>query len=123
VSFDPLASAIDQMEREAPTFAAARDADGRAAPMSREASARVNGALLGVERALTRPEGLRTRPWFRGLIYAADENNGYATMVLPSIGEAIRAGDERLVQAEIADLATRFTAAAAKISEARAALR
>ena len=122
-SFEPLAAAIDQMEREAGAFAAARDSASRATPLSREASVRVNGALLGVERALTRPEGLRTRPWFRGLIYAADEDNGYATMVLPSIGEAIRGGDERLVQAEVADLATRFAAAAAKIAEARAALR
>lgn len=123
VSLAPLATAIDAMEREAASFAAARDSTARRAPLPRETSLRVNGALLGVERALTRPEGLRTRPWFRGLIYVADENNGYATMVLPSIGEAIRAGDERLVQEEIADLATRFNAAAAKIAEARAALR
>ncbi len=123
VSLAPLATAIDAMEREAAAFAVARDSTVRRTPLPRETSLRVNGALLGVERALTRPEGLRTRPWFRGLIYAADENNGYATMVLPSIGEAIRAGDERLVQAEVADLATRFTAAAAKIAEARAALR
>lgn len=123
VSLAPLATAIDAMEREAAAFGAARDSLARTAPLPREASLRVNGALLGVERALTRPEGLRTRPWFRGLIYAADENNGYATMVLPSIGEAIRAGDERLVQDEVADLATRFHAAAAKIAEARTALR
>jgi N-acetylated-alpha-linked acidic dipeptidase len=123
VSFDPLASAIDQMEREAAAFAAARDSVAREAPLARDASLRVNGALLGVERALTRPEGLRTRPWFRGLIYAADEDNGYATMVLPSIGEAVRRGDERVVREEIADLAARFGAAAAKIAEARAALR
>ncbi|HEY0994489.1 MAG TPA: M20/M25/M40 family metallo-hydrolase [Gemmatimonadaceae bacterium] len=122
-SLEPLASAIDQMEREAAAFAAARDSAAREAPLARDASLRVNGALLGVERALTRPEGLRTRPWFRGLIYAADEDNGYATMVLPSIGEAIRGGDERVARAEIADLAARFGAAAAKIAEARAALR
>jgi N-acetylated-alpha-linked acidic dipeptidase len=67
--------------------------------------------LLEVERQFTRPQGLATRPWFRNLIYAADENNGYSTMVLPSIGEAIRAGDEVMVGKEIADLAGRFNGA------------
>ena len=65
---------------------------------------------MQVERALIRPEGLRTRPWFRNLIYVADENNGYANMALPSVNEAIRANDETLTRNEIADLAARFTA-------------
>ena len=29
---------------------------------------------MRVERAFTRPEGLKSRPWFRNLIYAADED-------------------------------------------------
>jgi N-acetylated-alpha-linked acidic dipeptidase len=76
-----------------------------------------------VERALTRSEGLRTRPWVRGLIYAADENNGYSTMVIPSVNEAIRAGDRTLTAQEIADLATRFAAATRALDDATAALR
>ena len=54
---------------------------------------------MQVERALTRPEGLKSRPWFRNLIYVADENNGYANMVLPSVNEAIRSGDENSTRA------------------------
>ncbi|MGH2899001.1 MAG: transferrin receptor-like dimerization domain-containing protein, partial [Solirubrobacteraceae bacterium] len=69
------------------------------------------------------PEGLRTRPWFRNLIYVADENNGYANMPLPSINEAIRANDETLTRSEIADLASRFERAARAVADARAALR
>ena len=53
-----------------------------------------------------RPQGLRTRPWFRNLIYVADENNGYANMAFPSVNEAIRANDEALTTAEIEDLAS-----------------
>jgi N-acetylated-alpha-linked acidic dipeptidase len=51
----------------------------------------------------------------------ADENNGYANMVFPSVNEAIRSGDQALTQREIADLAARFDAATAAIEAARAA--
>jgi N-acetylated-alpha-linked acidic dipeptidase len=84
--------------------------------------AATNAALLGVERALVRPEGLRTRPWYRNLIYVADVDNGYANMVFPSINEALRANDERLTGVEIADLATRFASATRALASARAAL-
>ncbi len=116
-----LSEAITQMERAAQSFNAARDAALGRGLTSVKATA-VNTALLQVERALTRPEGLRTRPWFRNLIYVADENNGYANMVFPSINEAIRAGSESLTRAEIADLAVRFAAATRAIDAARAAL-
>jgi N-acetylated-alpha-linked acidic dipeptidase len=117
----PLARSIDAMERSARAFALARDAALAASP-SASARAAANRALLGVERALTRPQGLRTRPWFRNLIYAADENNGYANIVLPSVNEALRAGNAPLVGAEIADLAARFTAATKQLDAARVAL-
>lgn len=117
----PLVEAIDAFARSAAALASARD-NALAEPLSRDLRARANTALLGVERALTRPEGLRSRPWYRNLIYASDEDNGYATMPLPSIGEAIRRGEATLVLTEINDLATRFRAAAAKLDEAARAL-
>ena len=116
-----LSDAIAQMEKSAQAFNAARDAALSAGLTPAKATA-VNTALLQVERALTRPEGLKTRPWFRNLIYVADENNGYANMVFPSINEAIRAGSESLTRTEIADLASRFAAATRAIDAARAAL-
>jgi hypothetical protein len=42
--------------------------------------------------------------------------------VFPSVNEALRANDERLTSTEIADLATRFTAATRALAAARAAL-
>jgi N-acetylated-alpha-linked acidic dipeptidase len=75
-----------------------------------------------VERALTRPTGLRTRPWYRNLIYVADEDNGYANMVFPSVNEAIRGSDQRLTSEELADLARRFDAATRALATAHAAL-
>jgi N-acetylated-alpha-linked acidic dipeptidase len=76
-----------------------------------------------VERSITRPDGLRTRQWYRNLIYEADENNGYANIVFPSVNEAIRAGDASLAQRELDDLARRFDAAAAALDDATRALK
>jgi N-acetylated-alpha-linked acidic dipeptidase len=121
-STSALRDAIAAMEREAAAFTAARDRVLAAGTPPRERRAAVNAALLGVERALVRPAGLRTRPWYRNLIYVADVDNGYANMVFPSINEAIRANDESLTGDEIADLARRFGGATRALAEARTAL-
>ena len=148
-----LATAIDGMERAATTFSATRDSalgttgdhaasqrQATAAPAGRPAPPHglpsngwtvpansaleeTNAALIRVERALTRPTGLKSRPWFRSLIYAADEDNGYANMAFPSVNEAIRSGDSALTASEIADLASRFDAASAALNDATEALR
>jgi N-acetylated-alpha-linked acidic dipeptidase len=123
VATPALAAAIGRMEQAAIAFAAARDSALVDAQLSRTVRERTNAALRDVERALARPEGLRTRPWYRSLIYVADENNGYANMVFPSINEAIRAGDEALTGREIVDLAMRFDAATKALERAGAALR
>jgi N-acetylated-alpha-linked acidic dipeptidase len=122
LSSSSLAAAIDEMERSARAFGTARDS-ALTRPLSLKTRGTANAALLRVERALTRTEGLRTRPWYRNLIYAADENNGYANMVFPSVNEAIRAGDAALTQRELADLAQRFAAATAALNDAARALR
>jgi N-acetylated-alpha-linked acidic dipeptidase len=118
-----LSTSIDALEHSATTFAAARDAALAKGSPSKAVSTRTNASLMLVERALTRPQGLKTRPWFRNLIYAADEDNGYSNMVFPSINEATRADDQKLAQAEMNDLATRFTNATDALNKATAALR
>ena len=117
-----LRAAMSRMEQEATAFSTARDAALAGGAPSREQRLAVNAALLQVERALVRPQGLRTRPWYRNLIYVADEDNGYANMVFPSVNEAIRANDERLTVTEITDLAQRFDAATRALAAARAVL-
>ena len=118
-----LRDAIGHMETEATAFAAERDAALATGTLARTQRQAVNASLLLVERALARPQGLRTRPWYRNLIYVADEDNGYANMVFPSVNEAMRANDERLTASELADLAQRFDQATRAIAGARAALR
>ena len=110
ISSDGLGVAIGRMEDAAVTFSAARDR-ALTAQLQTGTATQVNAKLLEVERQLTRPQGLVTRPWFRNLIYASDENNGYSTMVLPSVNEAIRLGNEAVVARELADLIQRFDAA------------
>ena len=116
-----LRASIDRLEREGASFNAARDA-ALAGSVAAATLQKTNRALMQVERALIRQEGLKSRPWFRNLIYVADENNGYANMALPSINEAIRANDETLTRSEIADLASRFDHAAQAVADARSAL-
>jgi N-acetylated-alpha-linked acidic dipeptidase len=105
-----LSAAVARMQTAATEFSNARDRvlSGSITPAKAK---QVNTALLQVERQLTRQQGLATRPWFRNLIYAADENNGYSTMVFPSVNEAIRVGDETKIAVELADLTQRFGAA------------
>jgi N-acetylated-alpha-linked acidic dipeptidase len=121
-STSALRAAIDGMEREATAFSAARDRVLAAGAPSRERRAATNTALLGVERALTRPQGLHTRAWYRNLIYVADVDNGYANMVFPSVNEAIRANDRNLTVREMTDLAQRFEAATRALADAHMAL-
>jgi N-acetylated-alpha-linked acidic dipeptidase len=120
------ASTLDQawqrFTASAAAFNAARDsvlARGALAPAVKNAT---NAALRQVERRLARDEGLKSRPWVRSLIYAADVDNGYSTMIFPTIGEAARAGNAALARAELADLVTRVDAAAGALVEARTAI-
>ncbi len=122
VSIQPLATALDGMEAAAGVFAVARDS-ALAGPLPTARQVATNAALRDVERALTRPEGLRSRPWYRNLIYASDVDNGYGTMVFPSVNEAIRYGSMMDVTQELQDLALRFEAATAALERATRALR
>jgi N-acetylated-alpha-linked acidic dipeptidase len=116
----PVKEALDRFAAAASAYTSARDQllAGTPAP---DALANTNDALRAVERALTRPQGLVNREWFRNLIYVADEDNGYANMVFPSVNEAIRAGDADRTAKEIADLAAHFDAATAALNAARQA--
>ena len=117
----PLAAAISRLEKSAKDFATTRDA-ALSTAITPAAQLAANRALLRVERALARPSGLKSRPWYRSLIYASDVDNGYSTMSFPGINEAIRYATQPETVAEINDLAARFGAAADAVDAARAAL-
>ncbi|GAA3001163.1 transferrin receptor-like dimerization domain-containing protein [Actinokineospora diospyrosa] len=54
---------------------------------------RLNKSILAQERALTRPEGLPDRPWYRHQIYAPGTYTGYATKLLPGVNEPLDHND------------------------------
>jgi N-acetylated-alpha-linked acidic dipeptidase len=124
VSMSALDSSISVMEKSASEFNAARDA-ALATGVSSTTGKQTNELLMQVERAFVRPEGLPVtdREWFHNVIYAADNDNGYSNIGLPSINEAVRAGDEALSVREIADLAARFIKAAGILDSAARSLR
>ena len=120
VSTQPLKDALDRFTAVARAFGTARD---NAGAVDSTRAQRVNQALMLVERRLTRPEGLVSRPWFKSLQFAADIDNGYATMAFPTVNEAIRYADAAAATKELADLVNRVDQARAALVEAAAALR
>jgi N-acetylated-alpha-linked acidic dipeptidase len=120
VSTQGLKDALDRFTGVARVFNTARLA---ATGVDSARVARVNQALMQVERRLTRPEGLVSRPWYRSLQFASDVDNGYATMAFPTVNEAIRYADAATVERELADLIARVDQARAALVEAAAALR
>lgn len=120
VSTQPLKDALDRFTAVARAFGTARETAGA---VDSTRARRVNQALMLVERRLTRPEGLVSRPWFKSLQFAADIDNGYATMAFPTVNEAIRYADAAAANKELADLVTRVDQARAALVEAAAALR
>jgi N-acetylated-alpha-linked acidic dipeptidase len=59
------------------------------ASLDSERAAKVNSLLMDVERAMTEEEGLKSRPFFKHLIYAPQPT--YREELLPRIFEAIKA--------------------------------
>lgn len=117
-----LDAAWKVFSEHAASFSRVRDSVLAIGSVSVTAQRSANAALRQVERRLTRAEGIRSRAWVRGLIYAADVDNGYSTMIFPTIGEAVRAKNASVARAELADLVTRVNSAAAALDDAQAAL-
>jgi N-acetylated-alpha-linked acidic dipeptidase len=115
---DSLRAAVGRMADAARAFAVARDE--RLDHAGDAGLIETNAELRAVERAFTRMQGLRSRPWFRTLTYASDEDNGYATVVFPSVREALKSDDRELLLTEMADLADRFDEATAALRRATA---
>ncbi|MDP9360180.1 MAG: M28 family peptidase [Acidobacteriota bacterium] len=86
LNFAPLQNAVAKLKQSAREFdraAAAVPAD--AAPRQ----AAVDHALMHIEQALLRPDGLPRRPWFRHQIYAPGFYTGYGVKTVPGVREAI----------------------------------
>jgi N-acetylated-alpha-linked acidic dipeptidase len=72
LDFAPLQNAVAHLQRATKAFAAGNDK-----------------ALMRLERALTREDGLPGRPWFKHYVYAPGQYTGYGVKTLPAVREAI----------------------------------
>jgi N-acetylated-alpha-linked acidic dipeptidase len=86
LNFSPLQNAVAALKKSA---AAWEKTQGAASSLSTEDRKRLDGILMGLERALTRREGLPRRPWYTHHIYAPGFYTGYGVKTLPGVREAI----------------------------------
>ncbi|MFQ5878507.1 MAG: transferrin receptor-like dimerization domain-containing protein, partial [Acidobacteriota bacterium] len=80
--------------------------------------ARLNDALVRIERAFLDPRGLPGRPWFRHVLYAPGLTTGYAPWPFPGIRQALEDRDPDLLGAQMDVLIERIEAATRRIAAA-----
>ncbi|MBV9493378.1 MAG: M28 family peptidase, partial [Acidobacteria bacterium] len=77
LDFAPLQNAVAHLKRSAKAFNAGAG------------DAKMDKALMRLERAFTREDGLPGRPWFKHYVYAPGQYTGYGVKTLPAVREAI----------------------------------
>ena len=87
-----------------------------------EVRARLNTAAIGLERALTRVEGLPGRPWFKHQVYAPGFYTGYGVKTMPQIREGLEEGRFTEAQGGVRTVSSAVNALAAQVEEATKAL-
>ena len=107
-SLAPLLNALDRLRSQSERFEQAwGDYFQQESPLATTALHRINRRLFQSEQALTLPDGLPRRPWFRHQIYAPGFYTGYGVKTFPGIREAIEEGewthiDEQVERASVA---------------------
>jgi len=119
--FTPVIKALAELG--AAGRAADQAADRVASSGDTGAIARMNDALVQVERAFLNPQGLPGRPWFRHQLIAPGLTTGYAPWPFPGLREALEKKDRAMFDAESAKVVAAITAGAAKLRQAAAIAR
>ena len=119
LNFAPLENALATLEDRAKAFDRARASGRRLAPADERALDRV---FIGLERALTRREGLPGRPWYTHHVYAPGFYTGYGVKTLPGVREAIEQRRWREADEQIVVLARVVEGYAAEVARATALL-
>lgn len=90
VNFAPLQNAVAKLEASVAAMEKARAARQAAArPLATAEQIELDGVLAGLERSMTRREGLPGRPWYQHYLYAPGFYTGYGVKTMPSVREAI----------------------------------
>jgi N-acetylated-alpha-linked acidic dipeptidase len=117
VNFAPLQNALAKVQESARAFDRARAARAEGA-LPVEAQKAVDEVLMHAEQALTRPEGLPVRPWFRHQVYAPGFYTGYGVKTLPGVREALEQRDWKAAEEQAVIAARTLEAFAAQIDRA-----
>src|SRR5207249_9340389 len=88
-NFAPLENGLAQLERSSQHY----DRAVQKVKLGQKPLDAVNRKLTQAERALTLPDGLPNRPWFRHQIYAPGLYTGYGVKTIPGVREAVDAGN------------------------------
>ena len=120
LDFAPLVKAVDSLKNVADRYEKAYAGAVRGGRTARFGD--INKRLLQAERALTAPEGLNGRPWYRHLLYAPGFYTGYGVKTVPGVREAIEQGQWREAQREILRVAAAVEREATLVSQLADAL-
>jgi N-acetylated-alpha-linked acidic dipeptidase len=122
LNFAPLDNAVARLQTSAAACEAAlRRSESVALPAERRRE--VDTILRGLERALTSPEGLPGRPWYRHLLYAPGLYTGYGTKTLPAVREALELRRWAEAEEQVPRAAAALVAFAGELDRVTAALR
>ena len=118
LNWAPLDNAITTLRLATERY----DAAAAASKLTGTARTAVNRILIQVEQALTSPEGLPRRSWYRHQIYAPGFYTGYGVKTMPGVREALEQGAWKEAEEQAARIAGRLEAAARLIDQARVGL-
>jgi N-acetylated-alpha-linked acidic dipeptidase len=122
LGFAPLQNAVARLQgsaRELQDARARRQAS--AVPLPPERQTRIDAILMGSERALTRPEGLPRRPWYRHQVYAPGFYTGYGVKTLPGVREALEERQWREAAEQVEEAARALDRLSVELDRAAAA--
>jgi N-acetylated-alpha-linked acidic dipeptidase len=122
LNFAPLRNSLDTLKNSVQKYEAAlakAQANGGAALANTSA---VNSKLMETERALTLPDGLPDRPWFKHEIYAPGFYTGYGVKTMPAVRESIEQDKWPLAEQSITVVGKVLTNEAGAIDAATAEL-
>jgi N-acetylated-alpha-linked acidic dipeptidase len=125
LNFAPLQNGVDALNRAAQAYeqaVAAVSANG-GADLAKPAIAAVDAKVQKSEQALTAPDGLPGRPWYRHLIYAPGFFTGYGVKTVPGVREAIEQHQWTEADAQIVRVGQVLNAEAALVSDAAGMLK
>ena len=120
----PLHNGLAALERSSQQYdhALTRVMEGGGAGIARVSLPTLNKELIAVELALTLPDGLPGRPWYRNQIYAPGLYTGYGVKTLPGVRESIEQKQWTLAEQQAVRVGRVLENAAEHIQSAAATL-